>query len=122
MQLPHYYRRGILSPRNKEAQLQLNAWFIQHPILVDIISLNDDAAFYSIWELGVFRKINSLCGCIIDDYEEEVIEPEKLNSIISLIDNEFQNLATSPVKQFLNAFRELLIGARDRTMPVYFIL
>ncbi|QDU51748.1 hypothetical protein [Gimesia panareensis] len=122
MQLSACYRRGILSPRNQEAENQLRSWNIEHPILVEFISLNNDTDFDSLWDLRVFQKINGLCNSMIDDYEEEIIEPDKLHLIVELIDTEFQNVRSVSLQNFFEAFRELMLNAINNQKPVFFIL
>ncbi|QDV19695.1 hypothetical protein Pan153_43620 [Gimesia panareensis] len=122
MQLSYCYRRGILSPRNREAEIQLRSWDIAHPVLVEFISLNNDADFDSLWDISVFQKINGLCDSMIDDYEEEIIEPDKLHLIVELIETEFQNVRSVSLQNFFEAFRELLLNAINNQKPVFFIL
>ncbi|QDT28902.1 hypothetical protein Enr10x_42490 [Gimesia panareensis] len=122
MQLSACYRRGILSPRNQEAENQLRSWNITHPILVEFISLNNDTDFDSLWDLRVFQKINGLCDSMIDDYEEELIDPDKLHLIVELIDKEFQNVRSVSLQNLFEAFRELLLNAINNQKPVFFIL
>ncbi|MEE1247624.1 MAG: hypothetical protein UHU19_00015 [Lachnospiraceae bacterium] len=48
------------------------------------------AEFEELYKNGVFKKINESCGLMIDDYESEIINNDKLNiclDIISKIDS-----------------------------------
>ncbi len=121
MQLTEYCRRGIFSPCNQVAEDQLRSRYPDDPLLVNFISLNNDDDFYGLWDLKVFHKINGLCDSMIDDYEEEVIEPDKLYLIVRLIDQEYQNVSSPSLKIFFKSFRELLEKAIANQKPVFFI-
>ncbi|KAA0139814.1 hypothetical protein FYZ48_07725 [Gimesia chilikensis] len=121
MQLTECYRRGIFSPCNQDAEDQLRFWYVDHPLLVNFISLNNDDDYSGLWDLKVFDKINGLCDSMIDDYEEEVIEPDQLYLIVRLIDQEYQNVSSPSLKIFFKSFRELLEKAIENQKPVFFI-
>lgn len=72
--------RTIIVPTSKNAMEELN-----YGIEYDKVNRNDyllwhlsEKEFSLLWDCGIFDSINSKCDTLIDDYEDECIEYEKL--------------------------------------------
>ncbi len=120
MQLPAAFRRGIVAPCNAHARDELSTWFVNRPVRVQYIPI-DDSVFADVWESGLFQAINSLCSSRIDDYEEECIDSSKLPSVIKLL-NERKCGYSGSARVFADNLLELCQQASETDMPVFFIL
>ena len=75
--------RLIRIPKNAAAAEQYDNGVINER---DMISFSlDDTQFNHLLQLEVFDKINDACDTLIDDYEEEVVELEKIPTALSVI-------------------------------------
>lgn len=69
-------KRFIRVPKNKKAMEDYN-YGIQNKGQMEELVLSEEQ-YKILDDMGVFEAINKKCGIIIDDYEEEVLELEKL--------------------------------------------
>ena len=44
--------------------------------------------FDNLWNTGIFQEINPECDSLIDDYEDEFIESQKLNNVLSILEKD----------------------------------
>jgi hypothetical protein len=115
-------RRGIYVPKTDRAESHFRR--SRGPlssVTVDVLSIEDDALFYELWT--VFLSINNACGSIIDDYEEDMLEPEVLDKAIDVLNRkETHRHITERMEKFLIALVQLLQKAKETHRPVLFIL
>jgi hypothetical protein len=120
MQNSRLYRRGIVLPRSAQAveDIRLNDVSPETPIALCKFSSDDE--FYSIWETGIFKKINDACDSIIDDYEGEEVAPEKIKAMQTIVIC-FLQKSCPEHRKFLESFSELCTEALAAKMPLFFI-
>jgi hypothetical protein len=78
MQLSYFFRRGIVLPLDSQAYEQLASDNVDSSTAVRHLSLDDDADFYPLFVEGVIERINRRIGSTIDEYEDELIEHNKV--------------------------------------------
>jgi hypothetical protein len=71
LQNSELYRRGIVCPLTAEVEGLLRCSQGDLHCQVQLLSIDTEEFFESIWELGLFEEINQQTGALIDDYEEE---------------------------------------------------
>lgn len=120
MQLSQLFRRGILRPIDDAAATQLTSFHITQPILVEWLPIPSDAQFQSIWESGVFQRINESCGVAISDFEEVELPSSRLEHAIEAVR---RSRSHDPlVRHFKELTTSLLERARRSDQSVFFIL
>ncbi len=123
MQVSEMFRRGVIAPRSDEAERQLRSCFVSSDIDVDVVPIDDsDAIFHAIGSSGIFDAINAACGSAIDDYEEEILEPQQLPAAIATVDNMAVADASGVVVQFRSRLLQLMRESEARKRPVMFVL
>ena len=84
--LTEKYRQGIILPLDDEAEKLVRSYQFDSNSMIEAIILDEKNGIFSkIWYSGLFQKINSEIDTLIDEYEEEIIEYEKLNSVIKIL-------------------------------------
>lgn len=121
-QITELFRRGIAVPLTDSAEACMRGWFAEPTISVLHLRIADDEAFHGLWKTKVFKKLNQACGVIIDDYEEEVIEPGQLEQAIKVILEVVEDSKALPHRPFLQELIKLLERAMAEHRPVFFIL
>jgi hypothetical protein len=121
MQPSELFRRGVVAPCSLRAAEQLRVWDVEPSVEVEYLAL-PDSVFSPVWEAGLFASINKACSTLIDDYEEEVIEPRHLARVTELLRRAVRATPSEEVRNFLGDLMELCRRAEARGMPVYFIL
>ncbi|MDN5199900.1 hypothetical protein QQ008_00965 [Fulvivirgaceae bacterium BMA10] len=123
MQNSEIYRRGFVVPLNEEAEQSILENNVRNSTKVDYFELPNEEVFESLWEKGLFELINTQLGAIIDDYEEERIESQKVNELKKILmafenDNEFDPLE----KKVVLELKRLCDIAIKINSSVFFIL
>jgi len=122
MQLAELFRRGVVAPLTDEAAEELAQWSSTATSQVDFLPISTDALFQQIWSTGVFQEMNRACSSMIDDYEEEDLQPDVLRTALDVLDAKTVEVEEIAVKQFLLQLTALCKSALNRNHPVYFVL
>jgi hypothetical protein len=123
MQPSELFRRGIVVPLDEEAEKGLREYQVQDDINVHLLKIPDQELFESLWRIGLFRAINQRCGTLVDDYEEELVEPGSLPGILVAIDAvSDRGVTDATVLEFLAKLRALVREAVAMSRPVLFVL
>ncbi len=116
-------RLGIYVPKTDRAEAHLRK--SGAPLLsvtVDVLSVDEDGLINELWAINLFEEINAACGSMIDDYEEDMLEPEVLDKAIDVLNRkETHRHITERMEKFLNNLLQLLQKAKDTHRPVLFI-
>lgn len=114
-------QRGIIVPLSEESLLHFRKGDVSSKDEFEIIEI-DDGLFFLLWHVGVFKKVNEICGSLVDDYEEEEVKDnlEELQSTIYHWSKK-RGLGTELVT-FLEQFERLIGIARKKNMPILFLL
>lgn len=116
MQPSQLWRPGIVRPHSPDD------WTngVDEHTPVDYLPVEDDL-FSVLWDSGFFRELNSTCGCIIDDHEEEEISGDALVKAVAVV-NQFQERKDSfVVDGFLDQLTPLLHRAIETSTPLVFV-
>lgn len=81
MQNSELFRRGFVVPLNWRAEKALSNSNVDENTEVHFYELSNEEVFEELWEAGLFILINEQLGVMIDDYEEEKIEPQFVASL-----------------------------------------
>lgn len=122
MQVPALFRRGVVVPLTGEAEASMRSWFAEPTNSVLHLRIDNDEEFNSLLDTNVFAKLNQACGVIIDDYEEEIIEPGQLDKAIKVILELGEEPKAEAHRHFFYRLLELFERARAEQRPVFFIL
>jgi len=124
MQNAELFRRGIVLPLDAVAEASVRANDVSKITGVRFLKIPSEELFETLWRLGLFREINARCATLLDDYEEEIVEPSSLGAILSAIDSVAKNgVAQQPgVVDFLRKMRALAQEASDLSRPLLFVL
>ena len=123
MQLSQLFRRGIVIPLDQDAEDCLRAGNVEETTNVRFLPLDVDT-FFTMWRYGLFDEINSRCKAMIDDYEDDLIEPTLLKEASAGI----AAIAKLPEARrpenaiFLADIAALVDEARETSRPVVFVL
>lgn len=122
MQLSEKFRRGIVVPLSDHSAEQLSRWAVDKFVMVEFLSIVDQSLFDQIWEAGIFQAINSACSTLIDDYEEEDLQPDLLERAIAALSATQRKVKEPAVKLFVDGLIAICRSAQEKHRPVYFIL
>jgi hypothetical protein len=122
MQIPELFRRGLVVPETDEAETELRSWNVSKCAKVRYLPIEGDALFLSLWKAGLFRAINRACGTNIDDYEEEVLEPDMLERAILAVKQVLGEVHEPSVRQFIEKLSPFLEDAARMEKPVFVVL
>jgi hypothetical protein len=87
------------------------------------LPLDDDQVFYRLLRGGVLEKVNRRLGSLIDEYEDESIQPDKHTAVLEMLDEAIGDSSTDKkVREVLVAMTSLFREAKAREMPVFFVL
>ena len=122
MQLAQLFRRGILVPLTDRSAEQFSRWSVDDFVTVEFLPISDQSLFDEIWEAGVFQSLNSACSTLIDDCEEEVLQPDLLEQAIATLIASQRKVTKPAVKLFVESLVAIFRSAQDKHRPVYFVL
>jgi len=124
MYVSELFRRGIVLPLDEVAEASVRAYVVSETTSVRYLKIPSEELFETLWRLGLFREINARCGTLLDDYEEEMVEPARLGAILLAIDSVAKSgVARQPsVVNFLGQMRALVQEASDLSRPLLFVL
>lgn len=111
MQISEKCRRGIVLPLSRSTEKEVRNYSVSERSKVEVLGLKDDHFFFKIFEL--FREINNSCSTMIDDYENELVEPEKIPKILTVIDVFLVNNQECEINDFLEELIALLNKAKS---------
>lgn len=116
---PYY----ILVPKSDDFSERLYRYEIYNDKGVDtdaFLYIEFREEFYYEIEQKLFDFINKKCNLYINMYEEEVIEPEKLPTVLDLTKNSMANLSSEDDKylDFCKEFIRLINYAIEHQVPV----
>jgi hypothetical protein len=113
------YRRGVVFPLTEGACMALSNNDVNERTEVYVIKLNDDNSFYALWEVGFIQELNRHCASLIDEHESECWSPEQVNKALRIVGGFSKD--TGRLDTFLAEFKEQILLANIRNMPVFFI-
>jgi hypothetical protein len=124
MQNAELFRRGIVVPLDRDAEESLRVNNVNDSTNVRYLSIANDRMFETLWEVGLFREINSRCASLLDDYEEEMVETSSAAGILAAIESVAGNAAAQQpdVVKFLEDTRILVNEASTLSRPILFVL
>lgn len=76
-------KKFIRVPINKKAQKTYELGILREDELETMVLSNDQ--FLELFKMGVFEKINEKCDIIIDEFEDEILELNKIPSAIEVV-------------------------------------
>lgn len=121
MQPSALYRMGVVMPLDDDAEAQLRACDVEESAPVRAVSLGDEV-FSTLWIAGFFRDVNERCSGLIDEYEDEIIEPTQLAGVVAAVDDVLRRDWLPDERAFLRDLRELAFCARNDHRPLMFVL
>ena len=123
MQNSEIYRRGFVVPLSEDADTAIRNNDVEEDTPVDFYEIPDGEVFESLWGKGLFEKINSELGTMIDDYEETEIEFTQIPRISKTI-TEFKKTVEIDRKdsEVVSQLQRLCQVALNRSASLYFIL
>jgi hypothetical protein len=122
MQLPQLFRRGIVVPLTDHSAEQLSRGSVDDFVAVGFVPIVSQSLFDEIWEAGLFQSLNSVCSTLIDDYEEEELQPEQLERAIASLAASRHRVMKPGVELFLENLIMLCRSAREKHRSVHFVL
>jgi hypothetical protein len=122
MQASELFRRAIVVPKDDEGEADLRSWNVSENISVDVLSIESASTFNLIWNSGLFQRINEVCGTLIDDYEEEMLELESLECAITVARKHVESFSSGVLRDFGERFLAILNQAKVTRRPVFLIL
>ncbi|MBN1852519.1 MAG: hypothetical protein JW829_07330 [Pirellulales bacterium] len=124
MQNSELFRRGIVLPLDPEAEESLRINDVNESAAFQYLEIPDQPFFETLWALGLFQTINAKSGSMIDDYEEEFVEPAAITHVLQAVD-EVRSRAESPSTEtlsFLNQLYNLAQESKKLNRPILFVL
>lgn len=121
-QLSEIWRRGIVLPLTIEKAKEMATFYVSTGSDVQYLSIENDVFFYRLWQTGIFEELNKRCNVLIDDFEEEDLQPEYLKEALSIITKYRSLVKDSQIYKFLRLFESLVKRGISLGFPVYFIL
>lgn len=76
-------KKFIRVPINKNAQKTYELGILREDELETLVLSNDQ--FLELYRLGVFEKINEKCDIIIDEFEDEILELDRIPAAIEIL-------------------------------------
>ena len=125
MQRSELFRRGIVVPLDQWAEDCLRAGNVTEHLNVRFLHLPDDEViFLVLWKLGLFMEINARCNSLIDDYEEDLIEPSLLHEVHAAVAaaRKLPAAQERSIANFLYETDKLVGEAILRSRPMVFVL
>jgi len=123
MQLSEKYRRGVVIPLTDAAVMDLDRETFDETTRVHVVEIVSQCEFDDLWKTGFFEAVNEQTGCLVDDYEEEVIPPDMVSTVRKIAESYLRSGAGGVAGP---GFFTALVGActlaeRD-ARPMYFVL
>jgi hypothetical protein len=124
MQNAELYRRGIVLPLDCDAEVSLRSNNVSETTNVRLLKIIGAEGFEALWRLGLFQEINARCATLLDDYEEEMIDPASVEVLLTIVDSISRAaVAQHPdVVEFLEGLRDLAQQASTLSRPLLFVL
>ena len=124
MQNAELFRRGIVLPDNAEAEDGLRNNNVDESTSVQYLKIPDESFFEALWELQLFQEINARTGSLIDDYEEEFIDPPVIGRILNVVKEvRLKEGAQLPeIQSFLSNLSDLASKAAELQRGLLFVL
>ncbi len=122
MQNSELFRRGIVSPLDERAELEIRSNVVDETTQVAHLAIQGEALFDYLWSSGLFREINRRCGSIIDDYEEEIIDACELPNLLAAVKWVAECEDSPEAMRFLEQLSMLASSALALNRPVLFVL
>ena len=104
MQNSELYWHCVIVPLTNESRVQIDHEDIDTSTKVDFIRFPADI-YGRFWGDGLFDRINGACSTLIDDYEFEEIQYEKLPCVIREIDRIIGEPGNGWAQQWLQGFK-----------------
>lgn len=89
--------RFIRVPKNEMAMKDYDYGILKKEQMDEMILTEEQ--YENLDKIGIFDKINEKCDIIIDDYEEEVLELEKIPMALEAVNQFLNNNATEELIQ-----------------------
>ena len=122
MQNAELFRRGIVVPLDRNAEQSLRANNVSDATNMRYLGIPNDEIFETLWEIGLFREINSRCATLLDDYEEQMVEASSAAEILAAIESVAKNATQPEVAKFLEETQNLVYEASALSRPILFVL
>ena len=123
VQLSERFRRGVVVPLDDEADKIMEAGEVNEDSRVHFVGITRDGEFESLWETSLFATVNEATGCMVDDYEDEVIPAEMVSRVRTIAESYVKKGAGWKVElPFFMAFKEACEIAERERRPIYFVL
>lgn len=119
VQLSNLFRRGIVRGIDNAAAHQLAFGWIESPVRVEWLPIPTDAFFETLWEHGIFQKINAACGISISDYAEVTLPLDKIAAALTFLRK--SNVLEEQVQEFCQNLVGLLESALAAKRDVVFV-
>ncbi len=121
MQNAALYHRCVVLPLDATALEELYSWDVSPSTHVSLARLRPERVFYAFWRTGIFDAINARCGTLIDDAEEEIIQPDQLMAAAGAIDQKLPEIESEDLAGLAREIRDLCRCGHEIGMPVFFV-
>jgi hypothetical protein len=122
MQNSALYRQGVVVPLDEEAEDCLRRNNADSSTNVQFVEVPSREVFAEVWRLELFAKINARCTTLIDEYEEEWVDPSAAAEVLAVIDLVSDSTHDPATLNFLRGFRALVSRAQALSRPMLFVL
>lgn len=122
MQNSALYRQGVVVPLDEAAEDCLRRNNADASTNVQFVEVPSCEVFAEVWRLELFAKINARCTTLIDEYEEEWVDPSAAAEVLVEIDSVSDSTHDTATLNFLRELRELVSTARSVSRPMLFVL
>ena len=100
----------------------INSYRDRDILRMDCLLIDGYDCFNILWGDGIFDVINTTCGSLIDEHEEERLTPSQINKTIEALNKMDRHLLHAYTQLFIDQLIPLLVSAKDRDVSVHFIL
>jgi hypothetical protein len=123
MQTSELYRRGIVIPLDDSAEERMRKDDVIESMSVHFVPLANEV-FVQLWRMGFFYKINEHCSVLLDDYEQDVVEPLHAKRLLEIVSAITRDLRKQPdeLTSFLHELHAAVSIAADIGRPMWFVL
>lgn len=107
-------------PLSRSALKQILAGAVDDSTEAIFLPIRNDGVFYQLWDLELFRRINLVCGTLIDDYESEWLEPEQIQFAVCEVNQFLKTQLENEVCAFLSELSAMMERAAGSRLPLLF--
>lgn len=116
----HDCRQGVVLPKVRPQEFEEpDGWTDQ---VEDSVDLNSPGLFQTLWILGLFHAINTACGSMVDEYEEEELRPNQLPALRRALKREQRRFRSDDTRSAIDKMLLLASRAESTGRSLHFVL